>query len=106
MNGFQLYFRLIQISLVARMQYRANFIVGILGLIVWNVVNLGLISVLVTRFTNLNHWTIWELVFLYCLWILGHSLYSLFFSHTTRMEDYLIAGTFDQFLLRPASPIF
>jgi len=105
MNGFQLYFRLIQISLLSRMQYRANFLAGILGLIVWNVINLGLIGVLVSRFTSLNNWTLWELVFLYCLWILGHSLYSLFFSHTTQMEDYLIEGTFDQFLLRPASPL-
>ena len=105
MNGIQLYFRLIQISLLSRMQYRANFIASILGLIVWNVINLGLIGVLVSRFTNLNNWTVWELVFLYSLWVLGHSLYSLFFSHTTQMEDYLIEGTFDQFLLRPASPL-
>lgn len=105
MNAFQLYFRLIHISLLSRMQYRANFIVGLLGLIVWNVVNLGLIGVLVTQFTSLKDWTLWELVFLYCLWILGHSLYALFFSHTSQMEDYLIEGTFDQFLLRPASPL-
>jgi len=105
MNGFQLYFRLIQISLLSRMQYRANFIVGILGLIVWNVVNLGLIGVLVTQFTSLNNWTLWELVFLYCLWTVGHSLYSFLFSHANQLEDYLIEGAFDQFLLRPASPL-
>src|SRR4030095_5935347 len=34
-----------------------------------------------------------------------HSLYSLFFSHTRQLEDYLIDGTFDQFLLHPASPL-
>ena len=105
MNGFQLYFRLIQISLLSRMQYRANFLAGILGLIFWNVINLGLIGVLVTQFTSLKGWTVWELVFLYCLWILGHSLYSLFFSHASQMENYLLEGTFDQFLLRPASPL-
>jgi ABC-2 type transport system permease protein len=53
---------------------------------------------------HLNGWTIWELVFLYCLWLLGHSLYSLFFWHLNDMEEYLLQGTFDQFLLRPASP--
>lgn len=105
MNGFQLYFRLIQISLLSRMQYRANFVAGILGLIFWNVINLGLTGVLVIQFTSLKNWTLWEIVFLYSLWILGHSLYSLFFSQTTEMEDYLIEGTFDQFLLRPASPL-
>jgi viologen exporter family transport system permease protein len=105
MNGFQLYFRLFQISLLSRMQYRANFIAGILGLIVSNVINLALIGVLVLQFMSLNSWTLWQLVFLYCLWILEHSLYSLFFSQTTQLEDYLIEGTFDQFLLRPASPL-
>ncbi|HEX6033093.1 MAG TPA: ABC-2 family transporter protein [Anaerolineales bacterium] len=105
MNGLQLYFRLVQISLLSQMQYRANFIVGLLGLIVWNVVNLALIGILITQFTSLRDWALWELVFLYCLWILGYSLYGLFFSHTGDMENYLIEGTFDQFLLRPASPL-
>jgi ABC-2 type transport system permease protein len=105
MTGVQLYFRLLQISLLSRLQYRANFAVGILGLIVWNVINLGLIGILVTRFTSLNNWTVWELVFLYCLWILGYSLYGLFFSHINQLEEYLIEGSFDQILIRPASPL-
>jgi ABC-2 type transport system permease protein len=105
MNGVQLYFRLIQISMLSRMQYRANFIVGILGLLFWNVVNLGLIGVLVTQFASLKDWTLWEVVFLYSLWILGYSVYGLFFSHTEALENYLIEGSFDQFLLRPASPL-
>jgi ABC-2 type transport system permease protein len=87
------------------MQYRANFIAGLLGVILWNVVNLALIGVLVTQFTSLKDWTLWELVFLYSLWLLAHSLYSVFFSHTRQLEEYLIEGTFDQFLLRPASPL-
>lgn len=105
MNGMQLYFRLIQISVLSRMQYRANFLVGILGLLFWNVINLGLIGVLVTQFTSLKDWTLWEVVFLYSLWILGYSVYGLFFSHTEALENYLIEGSFDQFLLRPASPL-
>ena len=105
MNGVQLYCRLIQISILSRMQYRANFMAGILGLLFWNVINLGLIGVLVTQFTRLKDWTLWELVFLYSLWILGYSLYGIFFSHTSELENYLIEGSFDQFLLRPASPL-
>jgi len=105
MNGFQLYLRLIQISMLSHMQYRANFIIGTVGLVVSQIVNLGLIGVMVTQFRSLNGWSVWEMVFLYCLWILAHSLYSLFFSHANRLEEYLIEGTFDQFLLRPASPL-
>jgi ABC-2 type transport system permease protein len=104
MEPVRLYFRLIRIAMQARLQYRADFITGVIGVIVLNVVNLGLIGILVSRFTHLNGWTLWEVVFLYCLWLLGHSLFSLFLWHVRTLEDYLIQGTFDQFLIRPASP--
>jgi ABC-2 type transport system permease protein len=104
MEMLRLYFKLVRIAMQSRLQYRADFITGMLGVIVMNVVNLGLIGILVSRFTHLNGWTLWELVFLYCLWISGHSLYSLFFWHLRSLEDYLVQGTFDQFLIRPASP--
>ena len=44
------------------------------------------------------------MIFLYSLWLLGHSLYSLFLWHVRTLEDYLVQGTFDQFLIRPVSP--
>jgi ABC-2 type transport system permease protein len=103
MEALRLYVRLIRISMQARLQYRADFIMGILNVIALNAVNLGIIGILVYRFVNLNGWGIWELFFLYCLWLLGHSLYSLFFWHFWELEEYLVQGTFDQFLLRPAS---
>ena len=41
---------------------------------------------------------------MYSLWILGHSLFSMFMWHMRTLEDYLVQGTFDLFLIRPASP--
>ena len=102
MNAVTLYFRLVRVAMQSRLQYRADFVTGIIGVIVLNVVNLSLIGILVSRFQHLNGWTLWEMVFLYCLWILGHSLYSLFFWHIRTLEDFLVQGTFDQFLMRPA----
>ena len=104
MNAVTLYFRLIRVAVQSRLQYRADFLTGIIGVIVMNAVTVSLIGILVSRFRHLNGWTLWEMVFLYCLWILGHSIYSLFFWHIRALEDYLVEGTFDQFLLRPASP--
>lgn len=104
MNALTLYFRLIRIAIQARMQYRADFFTGLIGVIVMNVTTVTLIGILVSRFSHLNGWSLWEVVFLYCLWLLGHSLYSLFFWHIRALEDYLVEGTFDQFLVRPASP--
>src|SRR3970040_2731381 len=106
MEALRLYLKLIRISMQARMQYRADFITGMLGVIVLNVVNLGLIGILVSRFTHLNGWTIWEMVFLYCLWILGHGIYSLFFWHIRTLEDYLLAGGVHTFFLFAAERPF
>src|SRR5512145_502129 len=104
METLGIYLKLIRISMQARMQYRADFVTGVAGVVLHNTITLGLIGILVSRFENLAGWTVWELVFLYCLWLLGHSLYSLFFWHIRTLEDYLIQGTFDQYLLRPVSP--
>jgi ABC-2 type transport system permease protein len=103
-DGVALYFKLVRLAVQARMQYRADFLAGIIGVIVLNTVTVSLISIMVSRFRNLNGWTMWEMVFLYCLWLLGHSVYSFFFWHIRALEDYLVEGTFDQFLMRPANP--
>ena len=79
MDGLALYFRLIRVAIQARLQYRADFVAGIMGVIVMNAVTVSLISIMVSRFRHMNGWTLWEMVFLYCLWLLGHSLYSFFF---------------------------
>jgi ABC-2 type transport system permease protein len=103
-DSLRIYLKLIRISMQSRLQYRADFITGLVGVIIHNTITLGLIGILVLRFEHLNGWTVWELVFLYCLWLLGHSIYALFFWHVRTLEDYLIQGTFDQYLLRPVSP--
>lgn len=104
-DWLRLYFKLIRIAFRSRLQYRADFITGFTGIILMNIVILGMIGILVSRFSDINGWTLWEVVFLYCLWILGHSIFSLFFFHIRSLEDYLVQGTFDQFLIRPASAL-
>ena len=104
MSAVALYLRLIRVAWQSRLQYRADFLTGVMGVIVLNLVNVSLIGILVSRFRHLNGWSLWEMVFLYCLWLLGHSFYSFFFWHISALEEYLVEGTFDQFLLRPASP--
>ena len=103
MESLRLYFRLIRIAFQSRMEYRADFIIGIISVVLMNIISLGSIGILVSRFSNLNGWSLWQMVFLYCLWLMGHSLYSLFFYHIRTLEDYLVQGTFDQFLIRPAN---
>ena len=57
MDPIPLYFRLVRVAVQARLQYRADFFTGVVGVIVLNVVNLSLIGILVSRFRHLNGWT-------------------------------------------------
>lgn len=105
MDDLRIYVKLIRISMQSRLQYRADFVTGIISVLVLNAVNLGLIGILVHRFSQLHGWTVWDLVFLYSMFVLSHSLYSLLFWHFNMMDTYIAQGTFDQFLIRPISPL-
>jgi ABC-2 type transport system permease protein len=105
METLRMYFKLIGISLRGRMQFRGDFFVGMLSVIVLNGFSLATIGVVLSRFQSLAGWTIWEIVFLYSLWVLGHSLFSLLFWHLDELEFYITQGTFDMFLIRPISPL-
>lgn len=101
MERLRIYGKLIKISMLGKMQYRADFLTGIISILILNGLNISAIGILVNRFTDLNGWTVWDMVFLYCLWILGHSIYSFFFWHFFMMEELVISGRFDMFLVRP-----
>lgn len=101
METLRIYGKLIRISMLGKMQYRADFLTGIISILLLNGLNIGAIGILVNRFKDLNGWGVWDMVFLYCLWIMGHSIYSLFFWHFFGMENLLVAGRFDMFLVRP-----
>jgi ABC-2 type transport system permease protein len=104
METLRMYFKLLGIALKSMLQFRADFLIGILGVISWNVISLVAIGVILGRFYDLAGWTIWEIVFLYGLWMTGNSIYSLLFFHITDLEEYLVRGQFDLFLVRPLSP--
>lgn len=103
METLRMYFKLIGISLRSRMQFRADFLVGLTSVIVLNAFSLATIGVVLSRFPSLAGWTIWEIVFLYSLWVLGHCMFSLLFWHLDELEFYIVEGTFDMFLIRPIS---
>lgn len=105
MESLRLYFKFLGIAIRSRMEYRSDFIVGITSIIALNVVNLSLIWVMVSRFRVLGGWELWEIVMLYGMFLLSHSVYAVFFWHLSRLEDDILHGRFDQYLIRPCSPL-
>ncbi len=104
LDSLRLYPKLLGIAIRSRMQYRSDFLVGIVSVFILNFVNLALIWVIIARFQSLAGWDYWEIVLLYAMWLLSHSLYATFFWHVVLLEEDILHGRFDQFLVRPCSP--
>lgn len=103
MYELKLYIQFIGAAIRSKMEYRVDFLTGVLSVIIYNAVNLTLIGILITQFSNLNGWNMWELFFLYSFWLLCHSIFSMFFWQFTEIDNYIIRGDFDQFLTKPMS---
>jgi len=101
----RLYFKFIGIAIRSRMQYRADFLFGVVSVLVLNFVNLSLIWIMVARFRALAGWQYWEIVMLYGTFLLSHSVYAVLFWHLSTLEDDILHGRFDQYLVRPCSPL-
>lgn len=104
-QALRLYLRFIGIAIRSRMEYRSDFLVGMVSIFVLNAVNLSLIWVMVDRFHVIAGWQFWEIVMLYGMWLLSHSVYAVFFWHLITLEDDILRGRFDQYLIRPCSPL-
>ena len=105
METLRIYGLLVAIAVRARMQYRSDFLVGVVGVVVLNSTNLAMIWVLLNRFHALQGWNYWEIVMLYGMWLASHSIYAVFFWHLGYLEDEILSGRFDRFLIRPIGPL-
>lgn len=103
-EALRMYVKLIGMALKSMTQFRANFLIGMGGIIFYHTFNLLTIGVILGRFHDLAGWTTWEIVFMYGVWTAGNSIYSLLFLHIDMLEVYIVEGNFDRFLLRPLSP--
>lgn len=102
METLRVYWQFQRLAMRGRMQYKTDFLIGIFSVIFLNAVNLTLLGTLATRFKSIGGWSLWELVFLYSIWMLGHSVYSLLFWHFRRLDEFIVMGQLDRFMIRPA----
>lgn len=105
MKAWKHYLEFARLSVKTRVGYRFDFIVGAVGIIAANAINLGLFAVLTSFFPLVGGWNFWELVFLYNLWLLGHGFYSTFFRNVENLQTLIVSGDFDRFLLKPVNPL-
>jgi ABC-2 type transport system permease protein len=77
----------------------------VLAVIVLNLVDLVLLGVILRTFHALGDWTIWQIVFLYCLYLTAMGIQNLFTLHLGNIQEFVQDGTLDQMLTRPVSPL-
>ncbi len=99
-----LYAHLIRAAVLGKLQYRLDFAVGMLNILILNAINIVLIGILVLNYHTLGGWGLWDLMFLYSLWMLTRGIYQTFFWHITDLEELIVSGGFDAYLTRPMSP--
>lgn len=103
MRSVKLYFHYCKLSILKALEYRSSFFVGLFGLIMINGVSLLLIWVMLSNFHTLNGWNFWEIMLNYSMFLACLGFHNVFFKHLGDLEDYILEGTFDRFLLRPCS---
>lgn len=88
------------------LEYRANFLMWFGFTIAYHAVALGALYVTMRTFPSMDGWDFRQMFFLYALWMCGHELHNLAFFQVNFVPEYVRAGQFDRFLVRPLDTLF
>jgi len=101
MSGLSLYLRSVQAAMRAKMQYKGDFVTGLLLYAVLSATDFLMIAAILTRFPRLGGWDVYEVGLLYGMASIATGLYRTFGAELHAFERYLVRGEFDVLLLRP-----
>ena len=99
--GLALYWRLVAAQVRAQLQYRASFVLQVLGQFTANVIGFVALLLLFHRFDNLAGWSRAEVAFLYGLGGLAFGASDMLAGGFDRLSVAIQTGTFDRVLTRP-----
>lgn len=104
---WHLYRAFLSQHLKTQMEYRLNFIIGLLSTISFQGAGLLTIWVVLRQIPDLNGWTLDEILLIYGLLMLSKSLNHMFADNLWTVGDqHIRSGAFDRFLVRPVDPLF
>jgi len=63
-RNLKIYRHRIHAAVLSKLQYKADFVVGVINILILNAVNISLLGIMVYNFNSMNGWDIWELMFL------------------------------------------
>lgn len=86
--------------------YDKDFYFGIVAMMIEYMASFVVIFFLYDSITDINGFTLYQLLLLQGINLVGFSLWSCFFVNTISLSYYIRMGELDRFLLRPVSPMF
>jgi ABC-2 type transport system permease protein len=105
LRGLRVWAVLARAGLHTSMQYRANFVLGILGGLALQGVGLAFIGTILTRFATIGGWTLPEIILLYGMRLTSHALWTVPCAPLMFMDRLVQRAEFDRFLTRPVNPL-
>jgi len=87
------------------MEYKVDFVVGVLGVFLTQGLNLLFLNVIFQHIPSLEGWTFQEIAFIYGFSLIPKGLDHLFFDNLWALGQRLVRkGEFDKYLTRPINP--
>jgi ABC-2 type transport system permease protein len=103
----RLYIKFVSQYLKALMEYKSDFLIGLIGFIVIQATGIAFLYLVFQRIPSLNGWSFDEVLFIYGFAQLPRGLDHLFTDNLWLLAGRIIVrGEFDRYLLRPINPLF
>jgi len=99
------YLILLGAAVRAELQYRANFLINVIGGICYQGVGLAFIWAVLNRFGTIGGWSLREVAFLYAIRLTAHGLWVVPFGQLISVDEVVRQGEYDRYLVRPANPL-
>jgi ABC-2 type transport system permease protein len=99
------YLILLGAAVRAELQYRANFLIMLVGGVCYQGVGLAFIWAVLNRFGTIGGWSLREIAFLYAIRLTAHGLWLVPFGQLINVDEVVRMGEYDRYLVRPANPL-
>jgi viologen exporter family transport system permease protein len=99
-----IYSKLQLLHLRIYLEYRADFWIGVLGMLLTQGAGWIFIWTVFNRVPQVGGWKLWEIALLYALAIIPSGLTALFYDGHWQLRSLVNQGAFDRLLVRPISP--
>ncbi|EKQ52246.1 MULTISPECIES: ABC-2 family transporter protein [unclassified Clostridium] len=102
-----LYNKFLQQYIKSLIEYRADFILGLIGFTLVQGANIIFIKLIFNTIPNLSGWSFYEILFIYGFSQIPRGIDHIFTDNLWMLSGYIIVnGNFDRYLIRPLNPLF